>query len=63
MSSDKTQFPDNFLWGSATAGHQVEGGNVNADIWSLEWAEQSLFVESSPSARWLGVVAAANSLD
>jgi beta-glucosidase len=50
MSSDKAQFPDGFLWGSATAGHQVEGGNVNADIWPLEWAEQSLFVEPSGDA-------------
>lgn len=24
-------FPENFLWGSATAGHQIEGDNVNAD--------------------------------
>jgi len=50
MSSDKTEFPDGFLWGSATAGHQVEGGNVNADIWPLEWAESSGFVEPSGDA-------------
>lgn len=43
-------FPDGFLWGAATAGHQVEGGNVNADIWPLEWAEPSLFVEPSGDA-------------
>ena len=45
-----TAFPDGFLWGSATAGHQVEGGNVNADLWPLEWAEPSLFVEPSLDA-------------
>ena len=30
------KFPDHFLWGASTAGHQVEGGNVNADIWPLD---------------------------
>jgi beta-glucosidase len=45
-----TSFPTGFLWGAATAGHQVEGGNVNADLWPLEWAEHSLFVEPSGDA-------------
>ena len=45
-----TAFPPGFLWGAATAGHQVEGGNVNADIWPLEWAEHSMFVEPSGDA-------------
>ena len=45
-----TTFPDAFLWGSSTAGHQVEGGNVNADLWPLEWAEGSQFVEPSLDA-------------
>ena len=44
------QFPEGFMWGAATAGHQVEGGNVNADIWPLEWAPNSLFVEPSGDA-------------
>ena len=43
-------FPDGFLWGAATAGHQVEGGNVNADIWPLEWAPDSIFNEPSGDA-------------
>jgi beta-glucosidase len=43
-------FPDRFLWGAATAGHQVEGGNVNSDIWEMEWAEHSIFVEPSGDA-------------
>lgn len=29
-------FPDGFLWGAATAGHQIEGNNVNADWWERE---------------------------
>ncbi|MET0726816.1 MAG: family 1 glycosylhydrolase, partial [Acidimicrobiales bacterium] len=45
-----TTFPTGFLWGAATAGHQVEGGNVNADIWPLEWAEDSRFEEPSGDA-------------
>jgi beta-glucosidase len=31
-----TNFPDGFLWGAATAGHQVEGNNVNSDWWARE---------------------------
>ncbi len=46
----RTPFPERFLWGSSTAGHQVEGGNVNADLWSLEWTTPSLFVEPSGDA-------------
>lgn len=30
------KFPDNFLWGAATAAHQVEGNNLNNDWWQLE---------------------------
>lgn len=29
-------FPDGFLWGAATAAHQVEGNNVNSDWWQRE---------------------------
>jgi beta-glucosidase len=43
-------FPDGFLWGAATAGHQVEGGNVNSDMWEMEWAEPSIFTEPSGDA-------------
>ena len=32
------QFPDGFLWGTATAAHQVEGGNTNNDWWAWEEA-------------------------
>ena len=29
-------FPGDFLWGAATAAHQVEGGNSNSDWWDWE---------------------------
>jgi beta-glucosidase len=29
-------FPDRFLWGAATAAHQIEGNNLNNDWWQLE---------------------------
>ena len=45
-----TSFPDGFLWGAATAPHQVEGGNVNSDMWELEWATPSIFAEPSGDA-------------
>lgn len=31
-------FPSGFLWGAATAAHQVEGNNLNSDFWKLEQA-------------------------
>jgi beta-glucosidase len=30
------RFPDSFLWGTASAAHQVEGGNFNNDWWEFE---------------------------
>jgi beta-glucosidase len=33
---DTQKFPDGFLWGAATAAHQVEGGNENNDWWAWE---------------------------
>ena len=31
-----TRWPANFIWGVATAAHQIEGNNVNSDYWLLE---------------------------
>lgn len=36
MPKGTFNFPDNFLWGTATAAHQVEGGNTNNDFWAWE---------------------------
>ena len=44
------EFPKGFLWGTATAAHQVEGNNVNSDIWVLEHVPESPYVEPSGDA-------------
>ncbi|SMP79726.1 glycoside hydrolase family 1 protein [Noviherbaspirillum suwonense] len=44
------KFPALFLWGAATAGYQVEGNNVNADIWLLEHVRPTIFTEPSGDA-------------
>ncbi|MGB6691578.1 MAG: family 1 glycosylhydrolase [Terracidiphilus sp.] len=43
-------FPDRFLWGCATAGHQVEGNNTSSDFWAMEHLPQSMFKEPSGHA-------------
>ena len=44
------RFPSGFMWGAATAGHQVEGGNMNASLWPLEWSGTGMFKEPSGDA-------------
>ncbi len=43
-------FPDGFLWGTATAAHQIEGGNSNNDWWELEHAPDTNCAEPSGDA-------------
>ena len=43
-------FPDRFLWGTATAAHQIEGGNVNNDWWAIEHDPTSGCVDVSGDA-------------
>lgn len=44
------QFPKGFLWGTATAAHQVEGNNVNSDVWVLEHVAGTFYNEPSGDA-------------
>src|SRR4029077_17277241 len=44
------EFPKGFLWGAATAAHQVEGNNVNSDLWLVEHLGQTMFREASGDA-------------
>ena len=39
-----------FLWGVATAGHQIEGNNVNSDYWVMENVKPTLFAQRSGDA-------------
>jgi beta-glucosidase len=41
---------DDFLWGAATAAHQIEGGNTNSDFWMVEHSGNPRFVEPSGDA-------------
>jgi beta-glucosidase len=43
-------FPEGFVWGTATAAHQIEGGNVNNDWWAWEHNPNSGCAESSGDA-------------
>ena len=54
VPAGKTQapggFPSDFLWGAATSGHQVEGNNLNSDVWLAEHAKPTLYSEPSGDA-------------
>ena len=43
----RRSFPQDFLWGASTAGHQVEGNNVVSDNWFLENIKPTIY--STPS--------------
>jgi len=32
----RLHFPEGFLWGASTSGHQIEGNNTNSDWWAFE---------------------------
>ncbi len=45
-----TRWPESFIWGTATAAHQVEGGNWNSDWWAWEHNPLSPCTEPSGDA-------------
>jgi beta-glucosidase len=45
--NDAQSFPQGFLWGAATAGHQVEGNNTNSDVWLEEHVQPTVYAEPS----------------
>jgi beta-glucosidase len=60
-ATPEISFPEGFVWGTATAAHQIEGGNVNNDWWQWEHNPDSGCAESSGDAcnslhRWPGDV-------
>jgi beta-glucosidase len=43
-------FPEGFLWGAATAPHQIEGNNIASDLWWLENQQPTVFTQPSGDA-------------
>jgi beta-glucosidase len=43
LSHKPRVFPHGFLWGAASAGHQIEGNNTNADCYLLETVKPTVF--------------------
>lgn len=43
-------FPKDFLWGTATSAHQVEGNNINNESWVLEHLPETIYAEPSGDA-------------
>ena len=41
IKADKVYFPNNFMWGTATAAHQVEGNNTNNNWYNWEHQKDS----------------------
>jgi beta-glucosidase len=43
-------FPKGFVWGAATAGHQIEGNNTSSDMWITEHVRPTFYTERSGDA-------------
>ncbi len=44
------RFPPGFIWGAATAGHQVEGNDTASDTWLLQNIAPTVFAEPAGDA-------------
>ena len=49
FSLPEIRFPEGFLWGSATAGHQIEGDNIHSQSWYNE--QQPDFYQYDPERK------------
>lgn len=50
LPANANAFPKDFLWGAASAGHQVEGNNVASDLWLLENIKPTFYADKSGDA-------------
>ncbi|NUW34637.1 glycoside hydrolase family 1 protein [Nonomuraea sp. SMC257] len=50
MNAHRLSFPADFLWGAATAAHQIEGNNINSDWWHREHHPETDLEEPSGDA-------------
>ena len=46
---DLLRFPEGFIWGTSTGGHQVEGDNEYSDWWA--WEKEGLVHDGTTSGR------------
>lgn len=49
-SGSSAGFGKDFIWGASTAAHQVEGNNLNADLWVIENLPGTIFPDRSGDA-------------
>ena len=49
-ASAKAASEGDFLWGSAGAAYQIEGGNVASDLWVMEHVQPTIFRDASGDA-------------
>ncbi|KZE89964.1 glycoside hydrolase family 1 protein [Microbacterium sp. TNHR37B] len=49
-SGETVPAPEGFVWGAATAAHQIEGQNVNTSHWEYEYSENTTVQEPSGDA-------------
>ena len=45
------EFPEGFLWGTASSSHQAEGGNVHNDWWDFE-RQKGKIRNGDKSGKW-----------